>query len=130
MSIEALKNARRDKTIMKRIAAGLAIIGSLASCLAPMSASAAPGDPAPVWPKDSYFTCRGVLSQDEGTHRLAPDQGMLPWCAADIGDRDERRVLKACKLGNACEIKGTIRGRGTFAWAAIASVNPVPSPHR
>jgi hypothetical protein len=43
---------------------------------------------------------------------------LLP--AAD--DKDKSRVLNACKLGDRCEIKGIIRGHGTFGWVEITSV--------
>jgi hypothetical protein len=51
---------------------------------------------------------------------------MLAWCDAEIGDKDEGRVLGACKLGQRCEIKGTIRGHGTFGWVEINSVKALP----
>jgi hypothetical protein len=108
---------------MNRIAAGL-MMGAVATCLDSVSALAAANktDPRFVWPRNSQFTCSGVLAQEQGTYRLTPDQGMLTWCDADIDDKDKGRVLDACKLGDRCEIKGTIRGHGTFGWVKITSV--------
>ena len=107
---------------MNRITAGL-IMGAVATCLDGMSAlAAAKTDPRFVWPKNSQFTCSGILAQEQGTYRLAPDQRMLTWCDADIDNKDKGRVLDACKLGDRCKIKGTIRGHGTFGWVEITSV--------
>jgi len=109
--------------MMNRIAAGL-IMGAVAICLDSVSALAAANktDARFVWPKNSQFTCRGVLTQEEGTYRLAPGPRMLTWCDADIGDKDAGRVLNACKLADRCEIKGTIKGHGIFGWVEITSV--------
>ena len=99
---------------------------AIATCLetGPVAAANKP-DPTLVWPKNSRFVCSGVLAQDDG-YRLTPDQGMLTWCSADIDDKDEARVLGACKPGQRCEIKGTIMGHGTFNWTAISSVKALP----
>lgn len=101
----------------------LAVIGLAMTCLGIGAASAAnKPDPKFAWPKDNRFTCRGILSEDQGTLMLAPDQNMLTWCDAEIDDKDRSRVLQVCKLGNHCEIRGTIRGHGTFGWVAINSI--------
>jgi hypothetical protein len=110
---------------------GLVAIGlDLVSALAAKNET----DPRLVWPKNSQFTCRGVLTQEEGTYRLTPDQNMLTWCDADIGDKDRGRLLDACRLGGRCEIKGIIRGHGVFGWseisviAGIANTDQLPEP--
>jgi uncharacterized protein YecT (DUF1311 family) len=109
---------------MNRIAARLLMMGAVATCLDNVSGLAAANktDPTLVWPKNSKFSCSGVLTQEQGTYRLTPDQGMLVWCDADIGDKDKGRLLDACKLGDRCEIKGTIMGHGAFGWVEITSV--------
>jgi hypothetical protein len=109
---------------MNRIAAGLVTMGLVAVCLDSVSALAAANktDPRFVWPKNSQFTCRGVLAHEQGTYRLTPDQGMLAWCDADIDDKDKDRVLDTCKLGDRCEMKGIIRGHGAFGWVEVTSI--------
>jgi hypothetical protein len=103
-------------------------IGAASTCLDSQSALAAANkiEPRFVWPKNSKFTCRGVLVQEQGGYRLSPDQGMLAWCDADIDDQDKNRVLDACKLGDRCEIKGIIRGHGTFHWIGFTSIKARP----
>lgn len=102
-------------------------IATAVTCLGGGAATAASNKPDPrfVWPKNSRFTCSGVLVHDDG-YSLKPDDDMLTWCSADIDDKDEGRVLGACKAGGRCEIKGTIAGHGTFAWTAISSVRALP----
>ncbi len=120
---------REWTTSMNRIAT-LAMAGVVATCLGAGLALAATDKPAAkfVWPKDNRFTCRGILAEDQGSLKLTPDQNMLAWCDADIDDKDGGRVLDVCKLGDRCEIKGTIRGHGTFGWVEIKSiVRPVSS---
>jgi hypothetical protein len=109
--------------------AALTALPSFAQRLAGVSALAAANetDPTLVWPKNSKFTCSGVLTQEQGTYRLASDQGMLTWCDADIDDKYKGRVLDACKLGDRCEIKGTIKGHGAFWWVDITSVKAAPA---
>lgn len=111
---------------MTRIAARLSMTGLVATCLGAGAALAAANKPDPkfVWPKDNRFTCRGILAEEQGALQLTPDQNMLTWCDADIDDKDRSRVLSICKLGDHCEIKGTIRGHGTFGWVAITSITP------
>lgn len=94
------------------VIAGLAFLGC------------SPGEAKPdfAWPKDGKFACTGVLTRGEDGYQLTPDRGMLPWCDAAIRDEDAPRVLKACTLGAGCEIRGSIRGHGTFGWVAIAAV--------
>jgi hypothetical protein len=107
-----------------RIVAGLVILGAITAYLNGGSALAASNktDPTLVWPKNSRFSCRGVMTAEQGTYRLTPDPGMLAWCDADIGDKDKNRVSNACKLGDHCEIKGMIMGHGTFGWVEITSI--------
>jgi hypothetical protein len=100
---------------MKRLL--LAAVAVLA-LVAPASAR----DPAFVWPKNSQFSCTGVLVKDEHAYQLRPDEGMLTWCDADLWEGKELRALKTCSLGNRCEIKGVIQGHGAFAWTKINSV--------
>jgi hypothetical protein len=109
---------------VNRIVAGLVVMGMIAGNMDSWSASATGSktDPTLLWPKNSRFTCRGVLADEQGTYRLTPDQGMLAWCDADIDDKDKNRVSNACKLGDHCEIRGTIMGHGAFAWVEITSV--------
>jgi hypothetical protein len=118
----------RAPTLMIAVSVALAI-GAAATCLGSQPALAAADkiEPRFVWPKNSKFTCSGVLVQEQGGYRLTPDQGMLAWCDADIDDQDKDRVLVACKLGERCEIKGTIRGHGTFRWIAFTSVKARPA---
>jgi hypothetical protein len=115
---------------MNRIVSGL-IVGMMTVWLSNVSilAAAKATDTRSVWPKNSQFTCVGILVRDDGTYRLTPDPRMLTWCDADIADAYKDRVLDACKLGNRCEIKGTIRGRGAFGWVEIASVKAIPNIH-
>lgn len=115
---------------MNRIAAGL-IVGAMTICLDSRSTPAAANktDPRFVWPKNSQFTCGGVLAKEQTTYRLTPDPHMLAWCDAYIEDKDKDRVLGVCKLGNRCEIKGTIRGHGAFGWVEITSVKAIPNIH-
>jgi hypothetical protein len=87
-------------------------------------------DPRFMWPKNSLFVCRGVVAQEEGTFRLKPDQDMLTWCDAEVGGKDEVRVLRSCKLGERCEIRGMISGHGTFGWAKITSIKALPQAER
>jgi hypothetical protein len=111
-----------------RIAVGVILaIAAALNCLGSGPATAASDKPDPrlVWPKNSRFTCSGVLVHDDG-YALKPDDDMLTWCSADIDDKDEGRVLGACKAGGRCEIKGTIAGHGTFSWTAISSVKALP----
>jgi hypothetical protein len=125
----------REEGTMSRIATGLVIIGAVAFCLGSLSASRAANntDLRFVWPKNSQFNCSGVLAEEDGTYRLKPDQGMLAWCDADIDNKDKGGVLRACKLGDRCEIEGTIRGHGAFGWVEITSVKAVldgPQPDK
>jgi hypothetical protein len=106
---------------MNPIAAGVAMAVMVMACVSPLAA-ANKTDPRFVWPENSQFTCRGLLAHEEDAYRLAPDQGVLVWCDADIGDKDSGRVLNVCKLGDRCEIKGTIRGHGAFGWVEISSI--------
>lgn len=109
--------------------ARLAVTGLGVTCLGIGAAPAAnKPDPKSAWPKHSRFTCRGVLSEDQGTLMLAPDQTMLTWCNAEIDDKDRRRILQVCNLGDRCQIKGTISGHGTFGWVAIHSIARPISP--
>lgn len=111
---------------MNWIAAGVVMMGAVAGCVDSVPTLAAnKTDPRFVWPKNSQFTCRGFLTQEQGVYGLTPDPGMLAWCDADIGHKDKRRVSDACKLGDHCEIKGTIKGHGSFGWAEITSVKAV-----
>jgi hypothetical protein len=87
-----------------------------------VSTAASKDDPRFLWPKNSQFSCRGVLVQDGDTYRLKADANMLAWCDADIADNNEGRVLAVCKLGDRCEIKGVIMGHGAFGWVRITSV--------
>ncbi|RXT41957.1 hypothetical protein B5V03_25995 [Bradyrhizobium betae] len=105
--------------------AGLAV-----TCLGAGAALAATNKPDPklVWPKDNRFTCSGVLAEEQGILLLTPDQNMLTWCDADIDDKYRSRVLNVCKLGDRCEIKGTIRGHGAFGWVEINSIVRTVSP--
>ncbi|SEM72922.1 hypothetical protein [Bradyrhizobium sp. OK095] len=114
---------------MNRIA-GLAMTGWVVTCLGASATLAATNktDPKFVWPKDNRFTCRGVMAEEQGVLLLTPDQNMLTWSDADIDDKDRIRVLKVCKLGDRCEIKGTIRGHGTFGWVEINSIVRPVSP--
>ena len=109
---------------MNRTAVLLAMSGLVVICFGAGAALAATNklDPKFVWPKDNRFTCRGVLAEEQGGLRLTPDQNMLTWCDADIDDKDRSRVLNVCRLGNRCEIKGTIRGHGAFGWVEIKSI--------
>jgi len=102
-------------------------IAAVATCFdsGPAPAAENKTDPKFVWPKNSRFACSGVLAQEDG-YRLTPDGGMLTWCSADIDDKDESRVLRACKPGQRCEIKGTITGHGAFTWVEITSVKALP----
>jgi hypothetical protein len=111
---------------MMTITATLPMSGLVATCLGIGVALAAANKPDPklVWPKDNRFTCRGILAEEQGALQLRPDQNMLTWCDADIDDKDRGRVLSVCKLGDHCEIKGIIRGHGTFGWVAITSIIP------
>ena len=124
-------------TVQENKATGQCVLGRMvASCQARLSngqlifgdivtdlpEAANKTDPKFVWPKNSQFNCSGVLTQEEGTYRLKPDQGNLTWCDADIDGKDKGRVLDGCKLGDRCEIKGTISGHGAFSWVEITSV--------
>lgn len=110
---------------MNRIAAGLVVTMGVVSVCVSALAAANQKDPSVIWPKNSQFICRGVLVHEGGTYRLTPDQGMLAWCDADIAENDNGRVLNVCKLGDRCEIKGTINGHGAFGWVAISSIRGV-----
>jgi hypothetical protein len=104
----------------------LAAVAALA-LVTPASAK----DPAfPPWPKNSQFSCTGVLVKDEYSYRLRPDKGMLPWCwcDADLWEGKEIQVLKTCSLDDRCEIKGVIKGHGAFVWTKIDSVRKVAPP--
>jgi len=98
------------------------IIGAICVGSSSGLGAASQTDPTPAWPKNSQFNCSGILVQEEGIFQLKPDQGMLPWCGADIEDKDKGRVLAVCKVGSRCEIKGVINGHGAFSWVKITSV--------
>src|SRR5262245_45170226 len=93
------------------------------------------GDPTLIWPKNSQFTCTGVLTAKEGELRLDPDKGMLAWCWA-LFDGPEgygvtkfdaaKRVKATCSVGDRCQVKGTIQGHGEFFWTKIISVKKLP----
>jgi hypothetical protein len=102
---------------------------------------AAPAQAADRWPKHDRFICRGVLVRGSAfgstdSFQLQPDKGMLAWCAADLyGDLGSLennftpaqpsvldRVLKVCRRGDHCEIRGVVQGHGNFAWTAVFSV--------
>ncbi|EJN15563.1 hypothetical protein PMI42_00855 [Bradyrhizobium sp. YR681] len=114
---------------MNRVAM-LAVSGLFATCLGTgvVLAATSKSDPKFVWPGDNRFTCRGVLAEEQGVLKLTPDQAMLTWCDADIDDKDRGRVLNVCKVGDRCEIKGTIRGHGAFGWVEIKSIVRPVSP--
>jgi hypothetical protein len=114
---------------MNRIAT-LAIMGSLMVGFDMDAALSAANKPSPkfVWPKDNRFACRGIMAEEQGVLLLTPDQNMLTWCDAEIGDKDRSRVLNVCKIGDRCEIKGTIRGHGTFGWVEIDTIVRPASP--
>jgi hypothetical protein len=98
----------------------LAVAAALVATVMPAKAA----DPAFVWPKNSQFTCIGLLEQSRGAYRLSPnpEDKMKTWCDADLSEGKEVQVLKACSLNDQCIIKGVIEGHGTFAWVKIYSV--------
>jgi hypothetical protein len=83
-----------------------------------------------IWPKNSRFQCVGTLKIDadesaqekEVLYQLDPVEGMLAWCDAYLAGERATKVLKTCKVGSNCEIKGEISGHGIFAWRRIDSV--------
>jgi hypothetical protein len=77
-------------------------------------------------PRTPNFTAAVSWPKNKGTYRLISDHDMVPWCYADIDDKDKGRVLAACKLGGRCEITGTITGHGEFGWVKITSVSRKP----
>jgi hypothetical protein len=95
-----------------------------------VSTAASKDDPRFLWPKNSQFSCRGVLVQDGDTYRLKADANMLAWCDADIADNNEGRVLAVCKLGDRCEIKGVIMGHGAPSWTEGGVCTRILSIHR
>jgi hypothetical protein len=103
--------------IMKKLLIALATTVALAG---PATAGE---NPRFIWPKNDQFTCRGELTRDKyQVLQLAENPDNLTWCDAEITEDFEAKVLKVCAVGSLCEIKGSIRGHGTFVWVKIRKI--------
>ena len=75
-----------------------------------------------IWPKNSQFTCSGVLTVIDGELQLKPDSGAKVWCDATFEGEQAKRVRATCAEGERCQVKGIIMGHGAFYWVKITSV--------
>jgi hypothetical protein len=94
------------------------------------SSAAQAEDRTLTWPKNSQFTCSGVLTVQDGELQLNPDPGSKTWCDASFNGEQyqvaksdiAKRVKAVCAEGDRCQVKGTIEGHGVFYWTKITSV--------
>jgi hypothetical protein len=101
-----------------------------AVAFAALSGAAQAEDRTLTWPKNSQFTCSGVLIVQDGELQLHPDPGSKTWCDASFNGEQyqvaksdmAKRVKAVCAEGDRCQAKGTIEGHGVFYWTKITSV--------
>jgi hypothetical protein len=83
-------------------------------------------------PLKQYQSCSGrlIYSETEGAWQLERTERSGLWCdawiSASFGKALPDRVLRACKVNERCQIKGTFVGRGVFYWRTISEVKPAP----
>lgn len=105
-----------------------AAVGAVVFAVSSIAAQAE--DRTLTWPKNSQFTCSGVLTVQDGELQLNPDPGSKTWCDASFNGEQyqvaksdiAKRVKAVCAEGDRCQVKGTIEGHGVFYWTKITSV--------
>ena len=77
-----------------------------------------------VLAEEAIQACSGRLLQEEDGLLLEPDPDQTSsWCSAYVGETvsspEAVTVLKSCKVGQRCRIKGAFAGHGIFYWTRI-----------
>jgi hypothetical protein len=108
----------------------LAAAALLLAMLAPVNAE----DRTLIWPKNSQFTCTGVLAVTDNELQLNPEPGSKVWCSASFDGQQcgvtktdiAKQVKATCAEGDRCQVKGTVEGHGVFYWTKLTLVKKLP----